>query len=126
MAVGESRATRLVILGVRLLVVGLLIATLTAEDSCDPTEQSFTVTLRNDVGQAVVVQQCDARCNEIHEVDVLPVGHTVDVNTSDRNVDNWWMVKTRSGALLGCVDLLYDHKQDGVVVPLSRRKPCPM
>jgi hypothetical protein len=91
----------------------------------DPTEDTFAVSLRNDSGLAVVVKQCDVKCDSYHEQDHLNPGGQVEVNTSSSNVANWWVVTTTSGSSIGCVNLQYDHKQTGVVVNLSKTQACP-
>ncbi|HVS04610.1 MAG TPA: hypothetical protein VHK65_00385 [Candidatus Dormibacteraeota bacterium] len=46
-------------------------------------------------------------------------------NTSDENVDNYWLVVSNSGTRLGCLDLKYDHKAFGTVVKTSMAGACP-
>jgi hypothetical protein len=93
--------------------------------SIDPTEQSFTVTLRNDTPSAVVVKQCDVKCNSFHEKDRLPPGGSIPVNTSSNDVANWWAVSDSAGRTIGCLPLRYSHKVDGLVVNISERTTCP-
>ena len=83
------------------------------------------VTLHNDLNQTVTAVQCDVACNSFHERDTLTPGGNALVSTSTGSVPNWWIITGASGARLGCVDLLYDHWQSGVVVDLSHMQRCP-
>jgi hypothetical protein len=74
-------------LGVVVFVVAL-ISQVVFHSSIDPTAQSFTVTLHNDTASAVVVKQCDAKCDSFHEKDRLLPGASVRINTSSDNVVN--------------------------------------
>lgn len=94
-------------------------------NSCDPSESTFSVQLRNDTGSGVVLRQCDVRCNEFHEIDRLEPNQSVPVNTTENHVDNWWVIEDTSGHRLGCLDLLFDHKQVGVVINISQHVNCP-
>ena len=94
-------------------------------DSCDPTESTFSVQLKNDTESTVVVRQCDVRCNEFHDIFRLEPNQSVRVNTTENHVDNWWVIEDRGGHRLGCLDLLFDHKQQGVVINISQRVNCP-
>lgn len=91
----------------------------------DPTEDTFPVTLKNDTGGAVLLKQCDIRCDKFHETDHVGPGGTVSVNTTAANVANWWVVEDGSGRMLGCVNLQYDRKIGGAVVDISKTVPCP-
>ncbi len=111
----------LILLSVMLMIAGVKVGSF----SLDPTEDTFSVSLRNDTGQAVIVKQCDVKCDSFHEQDRLSAWGTVSMNTSSANSANWWLVTDQSGAKLGCVNLQYDHKQSGAVVNLSQIVDCP-
>ena len=100
------------------LGVALFIAAFVSEavfhTSIDPTESTFAVTLHNDTPSAVVVKQCDAKCNSFHERDRLQPGASVRVNTSGDDVANWWSVSDSAGNTLGCLPLRYGHKVEGL------------
>lgn len=122
------RHTTLTVLTVVALAVLLqvgFIGLLAALGFTDPTEQAFSVTLRNDTSSVLMLRQCDVDCTSFHSVFQLAPGRTAAVNTSSWGADNWWMVSDENGRVLGCVDLLFDHKASGVVVDLSGYGPCP-
>jgi hypothetical protein len=96
-----------------------------ASTSIDPTEQSFGLTLHNDTPGTVVVKQCDAKCDSLHESDLLSPAASVRVNTSSENVTNWWAVDDVAGSRLGCLPLRYEHKIEGLVINVSERTACP-
>jgi hypothetical protein len=93
--------------------------------SIDPTEQSLAVTLHNDSASAVVLKQCDAKCDSFHEQDRLLPGASVRVNASSDNVANWWLVTDSDGRAVGCLPLRYGHEIAGLVVNISERTACP-
>ena len=92
----------------------------------DPTEQGFAVTLRNDTPRTIVLKQCDVRCDTFHETDRLTPGSTVEVNVSDQDVTNSWVVASTSDQTLGCLALRFPRKQSGIVVNASTMTgpPC--
>ncbi len=92
----------------------------------DPTEEGFAVTIRNDTSRTVVLKQCDIRCDVFHEIDRLTPESTVEVNVSDQDVTNSWVVASTSDQTLGCLALRFPHKQTGVVVNTSAMTgpPC--
>ena len=108
-----------------LLFVVALISQVVFHTSVDPTEQAFSVTLRNDTPDAVVVKQCDATCNSFHETDRLQPGASVAVNTSSDGTPNWWAVANSAGRIVGCQPLTYTHKVNGLVVNVSAHTACP-
>lgn len=91
----------------------------------DPTEQTFSVTLRNDTSSTVVLKQCDVDCSSFHSVFRLVPGRTAAVNTSSWGADNWWVVADQGGRTLGCLDLLFYRKETGVIVDVSGYGRCP-
>lgn len=103
----------------------LLAAVPLAAASCDPTEDTFAVQLLNNENSKVTVRQCDTRCDQFHEVDVISPGATVRVNTSSSHVDNWWAIEDAGGRRTGCLDLLFDEKKANVVLKTSDQVPCP-
>jgi hypothetical protein len=112
-----------------LFVLGVLVRAFSLDrfdfGAIDPTEQTFTVTIRNDLPEAVLIKQCDVHCgSEFHEIDRLQPGASVQVNTSGANVPNWWVIDGNAGKTLGCLNLLYDHKAPGVVVLTSQMMAC--
>jgi hypothetical protein len=93
---------------------------------CDPTEDTFAVTLLNDTQEMLVADQCGNGCDAAPtEKDKLNPGDSVAVNTSSSHVDNWWRITSRRGRALGCLNLLYDHKEAHAVVRLSDLTACP-
>lgn len=93
---------------------------------CDITEDTFAVTLLNDTQRTLVADQCGYGCGssptERHNLDPRK---SVAVNTSSSHVDNWWRITTSSGQVVGCLNLLYGHKEAHAVVRLSRVIACP-
>jgi uncharacterized protein YuzB (UPF0349 family) len=112
--------------GLFVLLVGTLAGAASGFTGCDPTEASFAVTLLNDTQRPLIANQCGNGCgSSATEKHTLMTGQSVAVNTSSENVDNWWRIATTSGRTVGCLDLLYDHKQSHVVVRLSAVRACP-
>lgn len=103
-----------------------LISQVVFHSSIDPTEQSFAVTLHNDTPSAVILKQCDAKCDSFHEQDDLLPGASVRVNTSGGNLANWWTIADPDGQTIGCLPLRYDHKIAGLVVNVSGYTTCPV
>ena len=91
----------------------------------DPTTQTFAVRLYNDTNATITLKQCDSNCVAFHEQRQLGPGDSLMANTSDQNVDNYWLVSSNLGRRLGCLDLKYDHKAFGTVVKTSTAGPCP-
>ncbi len=128
---GQRRVIRLAIAGGGVLVVlaAFWLVAFVAVGMLglrDPTEQEFTVTLRNDTSRTVVLKQCDVRCDTFHEIDQLTPGRTVEVNVSDQDVTNSWVVASTSDQILGCLALRFPRRQSGVVVNASTMTgpPC--
>jgi hypothetical protein len=125
----DNRRRRTVVIVVAVLGAALLALAIVSEavfhTSIDPTESAFAVTLHNDTSSAVVVKQCDAKCNSFHERDRLAPGESVPVNTSSDNVANWWAVTDNSGKTLGCLPLRYSQKVENLVVNVSEAGRCP-
>jgi hypothetical protein len=92
--------------------------------ACNTQADAFSLTLHNDTSRVVVVKQCDVRCTSFHEQDRLLPRASVQVSTSTSNTPNWWMV-TDGNATLGCIDLLYNHPINNLVVNISKRTACP-
>lgn len=90
----------------------------------DPTEQAVTVTIQNDTPGSVTVRQCDTTCGVTHEVHSLPPGGSVRVNSSSRQVSNYWLIVDQSGAVTGCLNLLTKEKQ-ARTFKISDTAPCP-
>jgi hypothetical protein len=102
-----------------------IVAIISALLACTEGSGVMQVTIRNDSSADVVLKQCDVRCDVTHEVHELRSGQSVDVNTSYANVHNYWMVLDPSRRLLGCIDLLYQQRQEGVIVPVTSARACP-
>jgi hypothetical protein len=109
-------ASLVAVLGVGARVLGIRL---------DPTEDVFAVTLKNDTGSAVLLKQCDVKCDSFHEQDRLAPDGSVRVNTSSEDAPNWWVVEDGSGRSLGCLNLRYSHKATGVIVNVSATVGCP-
>ena len=95
------------------------------ENGIDPTTHTFAVRLQNDSSATITLKQCDLTCSTFHEELQLGPGGSTIANTSDENVDNYWLVLADSGAHLGCLDLKYNHKAFGTVVKTSTAGVCP-
>ena len=93
--------------------------------ACTDGSGVMTVAIHDDLNSAVVIKQCDVRCDQTHETDRLSPGQSVAVNTSYNNVDNYWMVFGPDGGLIGCLDLVFSKRQDGVVVGVTSARACP-
>jgi len=107
------------------LLLGVLVVALLCA-GCDPTEDTFAVTFRNDTSHDVELKQCDVHCDSFHERDRLRVGGVVKVNTSSADTANWWVVSEVSGSsLLGCINLRFDHKIADLVIDVSTAGACP-
>src|SRR5258708_26029583 len=91
----------------------------------DPVEQTFAVTLSNGLGVPIRGEQCDAKCDVVHEAHELASGGSGVVNTSSWGADNYWLVTRVPGGRLGCLDLLFHEKRTGVVVKTSTFGACP-
>jgi hypothetical protein len=123
----EARSTLDLIVRVLLvLTIAVLGCVATGFTGCDPTEDSFAVTLMNDTNQRLVANQCGHGCeSNPTERDTLKPAQATAVNTSSSRVDNWWQITTERGRVVGCVNLLYDHKEPHAVRRLSRLTRCP-
>jgi hypothetical protein len=95
------------------------------DNGIDPTTRTFAVRLYNDSSVTITLKQCDSTCSTFHEELQLGPGGSTTANTSDENVNNYWLVLSNSGTRLGCLDLKYDHKVFGEVVKTSTAGPCP-
>jgi hypothetical protein len=92
--------------------------------ACNTQADTFSLTLHNDTSKVVVVKQCDVGCKSFHEQHRLLPRASVQVSTSTSNTPNWWMV-VDGNATLGCIDLLYNHPINNLVVNISTRTACP-
>lgn len=97
--------------------------------SIDVTSQAFPVTFRNDTARGVVITACDdRRCTHLDSdySDSLKAGAATAENMSDQNLLTRWIVRDRrSGTVLGCLPLRFQHKLKHAVVSISQAVPCP-
>jgi hypothetical protein len=93
---------------------------------CASDEDVFAVKLLNDTPGTLVANQCGNGCGSSPtETDKLNPRQSVLVNTTSSHVDNWWRITSQTGRVVGCLDLLYDHKEPHVVVRLTHLTACP-
>jgi hypothetical protein len=113
--------------GAQLLVVTIvLLVGAAAALIGDPTEDTFAVTLLNNTQHVLVANQCGYGCgSKPTETDKLNPRESVAVNTSSSHSDNWWQITTLTGAVAGCVNLLYDQKEAHALRRLSVLTGCP-
>jgi len=93
----------------------------------EPSE-AMRVTVRNDTDTVLVIHQCTGapRCGSVSDQEPLRPGESVQVNTSDEGVHNWWYVTARgSRTALSCFDLYYTAYQRRAQWNLSRDAQCP-
>lgn len=112
-----------VVLVVLAYAAGLVSETV-SHTSVDPTDQAFTVTVRNDTSATVVVKQCDSTCETFHETDRISPGADVAVNTSSDGIADWWAVTDTSGSLLGCLPLSYTQTTNRLVIDVFTYIGC--
>jgi hypothetical protein len=93
-------------------------------NACQEMPDVVQVTIRNDASQAVTLQQCDVRCNQVHRTETLEPGATVKVNTSTGDVPNYWMVIANE-KVTGCLNLLENGYHPGDVFNVTHTVRCP-
>jgi hypothetical protein len=98
----------------------------TACDSVDPSVQLFTIHFRNNLGEQVLIHECDdTRCRKLSDSWAVSAGSLTDDTISDRAVTTAWLVtKTNRMARLGCITLRFDGRYNDIVVRLSQLQPC--
>jgi hypothetical protein len=107
-------------------LAGLLCFGATGCYSIDPTEQGFTIHIKNDTPSAVVIGYCkDDECDSYWDTWNVGVGEEADAAISDRGVFDRYGVISKSGRLLGCLPLKFSHAYEDVVVLASQMVPCP-
>jgi hypothetical protein len=97
----------------RVAAVAAAMAFLTAcgASQIDPTEQSFTLWLRNDTGVEIKVLQCtDAHCHHFGDTQRVQPGARGEAATSDRAVANPYLFELADGTIYGCLPLVYNSK----------------
>jgi hypothetical protein len=110
------------------LLLGLIVLAAVAAgcDSIDPTEQSFAITFRNDIGHDVHLKLCsDGQCHHFDYSNNLKAGARVEENISDRDLMTRWLVEIDQTGKTGCLPLKFDQKYDDVVVRVSQKVLCP-
>jgi hypothetical protein len=126
----RRRVLRAVLIGVPALLVGLLVAAevydqATGCGSVDPTDPNnySDVTLLNDTGGTVVVDDCSGAYCDAYNLPVrLAPGQTYDDHAacaSSGTDMTSWRVKTADGKLLGYFAVDTPRKRDGLVFPVS-------
>ena len=103
--------------GIVLLAVGMSFVP-------DVEAQFFGVRFVNDTDDVVLLSLCDDDCGEIHESREIPPGQAADDEISDKSVMTSWLVRRKSGELLGCITRSYDHKVPNLRIRVSAAKPC--
>jgi hypothetical protein len=93
----------------------------------DPTDSSRfnDVTLTNDTNRDAVLLQCDVTCAETHDVLKVPRSKSLQVSISNENVPTGFVVQDSNGRDIGCLTLLYTHKEDRIRTMLSKMTAAP-
>jgi hypothetical protein len=123
---GAGRGCKLKILSSAALLVAVV--THSGCDSIDPTEQSFSITFRNDTPRKVSLRLCDdAACRKfLAPHSQLDPGSSGRAGISDRSALTRWRVRdSTSRKDLGCIPLRFRQKYENVVVRISQAVPCP-
>jgi hypothetical protein len=96
-----------------------------ASCSADLTEQFLPLDIVNDTNAEMIVDQCDVKCNLLHDHADLKPGQIMGVNVSDANVPEWFVVTTPDGKRVGCLLAQFSHKESSARIGLSKTRPCP-
>ena len=93
----------------------------------DPTDSARfnDVAVINDLGQAVVLKQCDVHCDQLHDQFTLSVGDRVSVSISNEDVATGYLVSDSRGRYLGCLTFRYTRKEAGLKMTVSRLTATP-
>jgi hypothetical protein len=115
-----SRSLRL---GLAALAVFLVLVAIGSRMS-EPTEGTFSVTVRNGLHEPVMVGLCSTpTCRHTVDSTTLTPGETFSQNV-EVNVRTPFRVQTRSGVLLGCWNLVVPNR-DTRVATLRTLRHCP-
>jgi uncharacterized membrane protein len=90
--------------------------------SVDPTEQVFTIEIRNDTDREVILSTCNTSCSQTGVVDriqLAPGGVALE-NESSEGAPNRYVVTSVSGSLPYCFVLTFMKKEPNREIELSR------
>jgi len=104
----------------------LLATTAAGCESIDPTEQSTSLAISNDLKRSVAISLCDdSACRSFDYTDDIAAGAIDEVNISDRGILTRWLVADRAGRTLGCLPLRLTGKYNGLEVRVTQMVRCP-